>query len=46
MLADFRIRACIDMDGATHAPTAAHGLSRPFLFLGKQSITPREAKVP
>jgi len=25
------------MDGATHAPIPGHGLSRPFLFLGKQS---------
>ena len=25
------------MDGATHAPIPDHGLSRPFLFLGKQS---------
>jgi dienelactone hydrolase len=37
MLADSRIRAGIDMDGATHAPIPDHGLSRPFLFLGKQS---------
>jgi dienelactone hydrolase len=37
MLADPRIRAGIDMDGATHAPIQDHGLSRPFLFLGKQS---------
>jgi len=37
MLADSRIRAGIDMDGATHAPIPGHGLSRPFLFLGKQS---------
>jgi dienelactone hydrolase len=37
MLADSRIRAGIDMDGATCAPIPARGLSRPFLFLGKQS---------
>ncbi len=37
MLADSRIRAGIDMDGATHAPIPDDGLSRPFLFLGKQS---------
>ena len=37
MLADSRIRAGIDMDGATHAPIPEPGLSRPFLFLGKQS---------
>jgi Platelet-activating factor acetylhydrolase, isoform II len=37
MLADPRIRAGIDMDGATHAPIPDRGLSRPFLFLGKQS---------
>ena len=37
MLADSRIRAGIDMDGATAAPIPADGLSRPFLFLGKQS---------
>jgi dienelactone hydrolase len=37
MLADSRIRAGIDMDGSTHAPIPGHGLSRPFLFLGKQA---------
>jgi dienelactone hydrolase len=37
MLADSRIRAGLDMDGSTHAPIPASGLSRPFLFLGKQS---------
>ena len=37
LLADSRIRAGIDMDGTTHAPIPDHGLSRPFLFLGKQS---------
>jgi Platelet-activating factor acetylhydrolase, isoform II len=37
MLADPRIRAGIDMDGATHALIPERGLSRPFLFLGKQS---------
>ena len=37
MLADSRIRAGIDMDGSTHAQIPDGGLSRPFLFLGKQS---------
>jgi dienelactone hydrolase len=37
MLADSRIRAGIDMDGSTTAPIPDEGLSRPFLFLGKQS---------
>ena len=37
LLADSRLRAGIDLDGATHAPIPGHGLSRPFLFLGKQS---------
>jgi len=37
MLADSRIRAGIDMDGATCAPIPDQGLARPFLFLGKQS---------
>jgi dienelactone hydrolase len=37
MLADSRIRAGIDMDGATAAPIPDEGLARPFLFLGKQS---------
>ena len=37
MLADSRIRAGIDMDGSTHARIPDHGLSRPFLFLGKRS---------
>ena len=37
MLADSRIRAGIDMDGSTAAPIPHHGLSRPFLFLGKQA---------
>jgi hypothetical protein len=35
--ADSRIRAGIDMDGATVIPIPGHSLSRPFLFLGKQS---------
>ena len=46
MLADSRVRAGIDMDGATQARIPDHGLSRPFLFLGKQSNYTREAKVP
>ena len=37
LLADPRIRAGIDMDGSTHAWIPDDGLSRPFLFLGKQS---------
>ena len=37
LLADSRIRAGIDMDGTTYVPIPDHGLSRPFLFLGKQS---------
>ena len=44
LLADSRIRAGIDMDGATHAQIPDDGLSRPFLFLGKQSnYTPGSA---
>ncbi|HEY2285700.1 MAG TPA: alpha/beta hydrolase, partial [Streptosporangiaceae bacterium] len=37
LLADSRIQAGIDMDGSTHAPIPEYGLSRPFLFLGKQA---------
>jgi len=37
LLADSRIRAGIDMDGTIPTPIPDHGLSRPFLFLGKQS---------
>jgi Platelet-activating factor acetylhydrolase, isoform II len=37
MLADSRIRAGVDMDGSTVAEIPGEGLSRPFLFLGKQS---------
>jgi dienelactone hydrolase len=37
MLADGRIRAGINMDGSTVAQIPESGLSRPFLFLGKQS---------
>ena len=37
MLADARVGAGLDMDGATHARIPDRGLSRPFLFLGKQS---------
>jgi dienelactone hydrolase len=37
MLADSRIRAGIDMDGTIPTPIPGEGLSRPFLFLGKQS---------
>src|SRR5580693_206950 len=37
LLADSRIRAGVDMDGATHAPIPDAGVARPFLFLGKQS---------
>ena len=35
MLADARVRAGIDMDGATCAEIPDAGLARPFLFLGK-----------
>ena len=37
MLADSRIRAGRDMDGATHARIPDYGLSWPSLFLGKRS---------
>ena len=37
LLADSRIQAGIDMDGTIPVPIPDHGLSRPFLFLGKQS---------
>jgi dienelactone hydrolase len=37
MVADSRIGAGIDMDGTIPTPIPDHGLSRPFLFLGKQS---------
>ena len=37
MVADPRIRAGIDMDGTVPTTIPDHGLSRPFLFLGKQS---------
>ena len=37
MVADSRIRAGIDMDGMIPTPVPAGGLSRPFLFLGKQA---------
>ena len=37
LLADSRILAGIDMDGSTHAQIPDRGLSRPFLFLGKQA---------
>jgi Platelet-activating factor acetylhydrolase, isoform II len=37
MLADSRIRAGIDMDGATVTEIPDEDLSRPFVFLGKQS---------
>jgi len=47
MLADSRIRAGIDMDGATCTPIPDDGLSRPFLFLGKQSnYTPGSGGIP
>ena len=37
MLADSRVLAGIDLDGATAAPIPDEGLSGAFLFLGKQS---------
>ncbi len=46
MVADSRIRAGIDMDGMIHTPIPDHGLSRPFLFRGKQANYTQEAKVP
>jgi predicted dienelactone hydrolase len=44
MLSDSRILAGIDMDGSTHAQIPDHGLSRPFLFLGKQAPGTTERK--
>jgi pimeloyl-ACP methyl ester carboxylesterase len=46
MLADSRIRAAIDMDGATVAPIPDHGLSRPFLFLGTSPAEPAVSTLP
>ncbi len=37
MLGDARIRAGIDIDGSTGDPLLAPGLSRPFMFLGRQN---------
>jgi len=37
MVADSRILAGVNIDGRTHTPIPDPGLSRPFLFLGKQS---------
>ncbi|TXS10471.1 alpha/beta hydrolase family protein [Streptomyces sp. wa22] len=37
LLADSRISAGIDIDGTTQVPVPDSGLSRPFLFLGRQS---------
>ncbi|MPY57454.1 alpha/beta hydrolase family protein [Streptomyces spongiae] len=37
MVADSRIRAGIDIDGTAELPIPDSGLSRPFLFLGRQS---------
>ncbi|MFI7445566.1 alpha/beta hydrolase family protein [Nonomuraea indica] len=37
MVKDSRIRAGVDVDGTTDAPIPGSGLSRPFLFLGRQS---------
>ncbi|MFI6699185.1 alpha/beta hydrolase family protein [Streptomyces sp. NPDC050509] len=37
MVADPRIRAGIDIDGTTQVPIPDSGLSRPFLFLGRQA---------
>lgn len=36
MLGDDRIRAGFDIDGGVHVPIPEPGLSRPFMFLGKQ----------
>jgi hypothetical protein len=38
MVADSRIRAGIDIDGSTHVPLTAPGLSRPFMFLGSKDF--------
>ncbi|MCE6996511.1 alpha/beta hydrolase [Saccharothrix sp. S26] len=38
MLADDRVRAGIDLDGSTHVPVPAEGLSRPFLFVGNEDL--------
>ncbi|MFC8590400.1 alpha/beta hydrolase family protein [Streptomyces atroolivaceus] len=37
MVADSRVRAGIDIDGATQIPLPEGGSSRPFLFLGRQA---------
>ncbi|MFG3442965.1 alpha/beta hydrolase family protein [Nonomuraea sp. NPDC047897] len=37
MVKDSRIRAGVDVDGTTDGPVPDSGLSRPFLFLGRQS---------
>ncbi|MFI6124451.1 alpha/beta hydrolase family protein [Streptomyces sp. NPDC051064] len=37
MLADSRVRVGIDVDGSTQIPIPEGGLSRPFLFLGRQA---------
>jgi dienelactone hydrolase len=37
MLADSRVRVGIDMDGTIPVPIPDHGLSRPFMLLGKQA---------
>ncbi|ONI86288.1 alpha/beta hydrolase [Saccharothrix sp. ALI-22-I] len=37
MLADSRLRAGIDIDGVTNTPIPDTGLSRPLLFLGRES---------
>ena len=46
LLADSRVRAGIDMDGATHARIPDHGLSGRFCSWASGPTTPREAKVP
>jgi predicted dienelactone hydrolase len=46
MLADSRIRAGIDMDGATAAPIPDEGLPRPFCSWASNPTTPREAEAP
>jgi dienelactone hydrolase len=38
MVADSRIRAGMDIDGSTHVPLTAPGLSRPFMFLGSKDF--------
>ncbi|MFL6122322.1 alpha/beta hydrolase family protein [Actinophytocola sp.] len=38
MVADARVTAGIDIDGTNDVPLTAPGLSRPFMFMGRQSL--------